>query len=183
MRVIAGKARSIKLNTPEGFDTRPTTDRIEETLFNMLQDEIYDICFLDLFAGSGGIGIEALSRGASKAYFVESNKKACEVIKDNLSRTHLEENATVLNMQALSACRSLSGKERFSVVFMDPPYGKGLEKQVLTDSSFITLLEDKALVIIEADMDTELLPDDCPGLKVLKEKLYKTNKHIFLEKC
>ena len=183
MRVIAGKAKRINLNTPAGMDTRPTTDRIKETLFNMIQDEIYDICFLDLFAGSGAIGIEALSRGSSKAYFVENNRKACEVIKDNLSRTHLEDMATVLNMPVLSAVKSLSGKEKFSVVFMDPPYGKGLERQVLADSSFMSILEDGALVIVEANLDTVISDEDIPGLRLLKEKIYKTNKHIFFEKC
>ncbi len=183
MRVIAGKARRIQLNAPAGMDTRPTTDRIKETLFNMIQDELYDIKFLDLFAGSGGIGIEALSRGAAKAYFVESNKKACEVIRDNLARTHLEDAAEVVNMTALSAIKRLSGKERFQVVFMDPPYGKGFEKQIMSDVSFCSLLEDNALVIVEADLDTVLSPYDYPGLTLLKEKIYKTNKHIFLEKC
>ena len=183
MRVIAGKAKRINLNAPAGMDTRPTTDRIKETLFNMIQDELYEINFLDLFAGSGGIGIEALSRGAKKAYFVENNRHACEVIKDNLIRTHLDESASVLNMTSIAAVKNLSGKERFHVVFMDPPYGKDLEKQVMSDSSFINILEDKALVIVEADLDTSLSDEDCPGLRILKEKIYKTNKHIFLEKC
>lgn len=183
MRVIAGKARRIILNTPPGMDTRPTTDRIKETLFNMIQDELFDINFLDLFAGSGGIGIEALSRGAAKAFFVENNRKACEVIKDNLIRTHLTEEADVMNMTALSAVKTLSGKERFSVVFMDPPYGKDLEKQILREPSFISILEDNALVIVEASLDTAFAEDDYQGFKLLKEKFYKTNKHVFFEKC
>lgn len=183
MRVIAGKAKRINLKAPEGMDTRPTTDRIKETLFNMLQDELYDINFLDLFAGSGGIGIEAISRGAAKAYFVESSKKACDVIKDNISRTHFEEEAHVLNMNALAAVKCLSGNEKFHVVFMDPPYGKGLEKQVMCEPAFSNILEDHALIIVEADLDTSLSPEDYLGLRILKEKIYKTNKHIFLEKC
>ena len=84
MRVIAGKAKRLQLKTPTGMDTRPTTDRIKETLFNMIQDELYDIYFLDLFSGSGGIGIEALSRGARKAVFVEQNRNASDIIRDNL---------------------------------------------------------------------------------------------------
>ena len=87
MRVIAGTARSLKLVTPEGTDTRPTTDRIKETLFNMLQFDLQDAAFLDLFAGSGAIGIEALSRGASYACFVDSSTKAEECIKNNLTHT------------------------------------------------------------------------------------------------
>lgn len=182
MRVIAGKARSIKLNTPEGFDTRPTTDRIKETLFNMIHNNVYDCVFLDLFSGSGGIGIEALSRGAAKAYFVESNRKACNIINDNLTRTHLKEDANILPMTALGAIKSLSGKEKFDIVFMDPPYGKELEKQILTEPSFIDILADEALVIIESDLNTFFDENEHPGLRLSKEKIYKTNKHTFFEK-
>ena len=91
MRVIAGSARSLKLKTLEGIETRPTTDRIKETLFNMISPQMYDCIFLDLFAGSGGIGIEALSRGAKEAVFVERNPKAMECVKENLKFTRQEE--------------------------------------------------------------------------------------------
>lgn len=97
MRVIAGSARRLLLKTIEGMDTRPTTDRIKETLFNMLNTQIPGCTFLDLFSGSGAIGIEALSRGAKQAFFVESNPEAVSCIRENLSRTHLEEGALVLN--------------------------------------------------------------------------------------
>ena len=176
MRVIAGKARRLQLKTPAGMDTRPTTDRIKETLFNMLQDELTDIHFLDLFSGSGGIGIEALSRGAARAWFVEQNRNAAEIIKENLIFTHLIDQAEIMNTSAISAVTMLH------VVFMDPPYGKGLEKEVLRHPVFLQILHDQALVVVEADLDTNLLPEEIPGLHILKEKIYKTNKHIFLEK-
>ena len=182
MRVIAGKAKRLQLKTPQGMDTRPTTDRIKETLFNMIQDELYDIHFLDLFSGSGGIGIEALSRGAKKAYFVEQNRNAADIIRENLRYTHLEEQGDVMNCTVISALSMLQGKETFHVVFMDPPYNRGLEKEVLRHPAFNQILEDKALVIVEADLQTELLDEDIVGFRILKEKIYKTNKHIFLEK-
>lgn len=182
MRVIAGKARRLQLKTPKGLDTRPTTDRIKETLFNMIQDELYDIRFLDMFSGSGGIGIEALSRGAQYSVFVERNREACEIIKENLHTTHLEGQGKVMNMPALSAITALKDLETFHVVFMDPPYGMGLEKEVLKHPDFMDILEDKALIIVEADLDTVLSDEDIPGMHILKEKIYKTNKHIFLEK-
>lgn len=182
MRVIAGKAKRLQLKTPKGMDTRPTTDRIKETLFNMIQDELYDIHFLDLFSGSGGIGIEALSRGAKKAVFVEQNREAVAVIKENLQYTHLDGQADVMNCSAISAISMLQGRETFHVVFMDPPYSKGLEKEVLRHPSFIQILEEKALVIVEADLETFLMDEDIVGFRLLKEKIYKTNKHIFLEK-
>ena len=182
MRVIAGKAKRLQLKTPKGMDTRPTTDRIKETLFNMIQDELYDIHFLDLFSGSGAIGIEALSRGAKNACFVEQNKAAVDIIKQNLEFTHLSEQAEVLTCSAISAISMLQGKEKFHVVFMDPPYGKGLELEVLQNPGFYQILQDKALIIVEADLETSLYDKDLTGFQILKEKIYKTNKHIFLEK-
>ncbi|MDO5156707.1 MAG: 16S rRNA (guanine(966)-N(2))-methyltransferase RsmD [Eubacteriales bacterium] len=182
MRVIAGKARHLTLKTPRGMDTRPTTDRIKETLFNMLQNEIYDVCFLDLFAGSGGIGIEALSRGAKKAVFVEQNREACSIIQENLKFTHLDDQGEVMCQSALQAVSRLRGMISFEVVFMDPPYGKDLELQVLQSADFLSILSDKALIIVEANLDTKFSEAEIPGLRILKEKIYKTNKHIFLEK-
>ncbi|MDE6761204.1 MAG: 16S rRNA (guanine(966)-N(2))-methyltransferase RsmD [Lachnospiraceae bacterium] len=182
MRVIAGKAKRLQLKTPQGMETRPTTDRIKETLFNMIQDEIYDVCFLDLFSGSGGIGIEALSRGARRACFVEQSRAAVDVIKENLRYTHLEEQAEVLHCTAAAALKMLQGKDCFDIVFMDPPYGRGLETDILKNPVFYQILQDKALIIIEADLDTKLREVELSGFRILREKIYKTNKHIFLEK-
>ena len=103
MRVISGTAKSLRLKTPEGMDTRPTTDRIKETLFNMLQPLLPGSLFVDLFSGSGGIGIEALSRGADHAYFVENEKRAVFCIVENLRFTRLTDRATVLKTDVLSA--------------------------------------------------------------------------------
>ena len=129
MRVIAGKARRLNLKTIPGNETRPTTDRIKETLFNILQPEIPGCRFLDLFSGSGGIGIEALSRGASYAVFVEKNPKAAACIRENLAFTKLAEDGKLLNMDVLQALRSLEGKGVFDIIFMDPPYNNELERQ------------------------------------------------------
>ena len=111
MRVIAGKARRLPLKTIEGLDTRPTTDRIKETLFNILQNDLYDIRFLDIFSGSGGIGIEALSRGASEAYFIENNRAAAACIKENLRIwMHRQRCCSVMCWQDLDVLR---GRSRF----------------------------------------------------------------------
>ena len=117
MRVIAGKGRRLPLKTLPGSDTRPTTDRIKETLFSILQPEIPDCSFLDLFSGSGAIGIEALSRGAASAVFVEKNPKACSCIRENLTFTKLAENGKLLAMDALQALRSLEGRQVFDCVY------------------------------------------------------------------
>ena len=111
MRVIAGKARRLLLKTIEGQDTRPTTDRIKETLFNILNPDLPGTTFLDLFSGSGGIGIEALSRGADRAVFIEMNPKAAECIRENLQTTKLEEESVVMNCDVLTGLRRLEGKD------------------------------------------------------------------------
>ena len=182
MRVIAGSARSLKLKTLEGIDTRPTTDRIKETLFNMIAPYLYDCEFLDLFAGSGGIGIEALSRGAKEAVFVEKNPKAMECIKENLKFTRLEKKGITLTKDVLNALYQLEGDKVFDYIFMDPPYNHEWEKQVLEFLADTTLLADDGIIIVEASKETDLSYAEELGYSIIKEKMYKTNKHIFLEK-
>lgn len=132
MRVIAGSARRLVLKCPEGKHTRPTTDRIKETLFNILQGEIVDARFLDLFSGSGGIGIEALSRGAKQCVFVENEREAVTCIKQNLKTTRLSDQAQVMAMDVMQAIRRLDSlHEPFDIIFMDPPYHKDFEIKVI----------------------------------------------------
>ena len=134
MRVIAGTARRLQLVTPRGMETRPTTDRIKETLFNILQNDLCGCRFLDLFAGSGGIGIEALSRGGAEAVFVDNSKEALSCIRENLSKTHLSDRAIVLGQDCVSAIHALDAKKKqFDIIFMDPPYQLGAEKEALAE--------------------------------------------------
>ena len=182
MRVIAGKARRLALKTVPGMETRPTTDRIKETLFNILQPEIPDCRFLDLFSGSGGIGIEALSRGAESAVFVEKNPKACACIRENLTFTKLAEHGKLLNMDVLQALRSLEGEEAFDCIFMDPPYNKDLERQVLEYLKDSSLANTDTLIVTEADLHTDFSYVEELGYELSRSKEYKTNKHIFLHK-
>ena len=180
MRVIAGTARSLPLKTPEGMDTRPTTDRIKETLFNMLQTKIGGSVFVDLFSGSGGIGIEALSRGATKAYFVEYDKKALTCIKENLSFTKFLPQATVINADACSAIDRIG--EEADIIFMDPPYESGLDVAVLRLLKDAKCVTEDTMVIVEASIDRDLADFENCGFFVSREKKYKTNKHVFLYK-
>ena len=131
MRVIAGTARSLQLKAPLGDHTRPTTDRVKETLFNMIQGEIPGCVFLDLFAGSGGIGIEALSRGATFAVFVENDKNAQVCIEDNLAHTKFKPKTVLCKQDVFVSLQSLEYKYQFDVIFMDPPYDQELERRVL----------------------------------------------------
>ena len=180
MRVIAGIARSLPLKTPLGDKTRPTTDRIKETLFNMLQTYITDAVFIDFFCGSGGIGIEAISRGASRAYFIENDKEALACLKDNLNFTKFTDQATIIAQDALNGVYQL--REKADIIFMDPPYDSGL------DISLLSLLKDSAcvtedtLIIVEMSVHRDIHEFEALGFEVTKEKKYKTNKHLFLYK-
>ncbi|MBR1816906.1 MAG: 16S rRNA (guanine(966)-N(2))-methyltransferase RsmD [Lachnospiraceae bacterium] len=180
MRVIAGTARSLPLKTIEGLDTRPTTDRIKETLFNMLTGYIPDAKFLDLFAGSGGIGIEALSRGADSCTFVELNPKAIACIEDNVAFTHFKDNSNILKADAISYVSGLKYVD-YDVIFMDPPYGKDLERQVLSAIKDKEFTED-TLIVVEAALDEDFSYVNTLGYEITKDKRYKSNKHIFLKK-
>lgn len=181
MRVIAGSAKRLQLKTLEGIETRPTTDRIKETLFNMLAPYMSGCRFLDLFAGSGGIGIEALSRGASEAVFVEQNPKAMECIRENLKYTKLDHKAMTVSADVLTALYRLEGEKKFDYVYMDPPYHQLLEKPVLSYLKDSDLLEEDAVIIIEASKDTSFDYLEEFEMSLIKEKIYKTNKHVFIE--
>lgn len=184
MRVIAGKARRTQLVTPEGMNTRPTTDRIKETLFNMINSELYDCRFMDLFSGSGGIGIEALSRGAAFCTFVENDSEAVRCIQQNLKKTRLKEQAEIIKMDAVSAVKRLqsNGEKPYDFIFMDPPYNHLYEKDVLTALKDTKLVDEYTTIIIEASLDTQTAYVEELGFYIDKIKEYKTNKHIFVSK-
>lgn len=183
MRVIAGSAKRLLLKTVDGMDTRPTTDRIKETLFNMLQPSLYDCTFLDLYSGSGSIGIEALSRGARSTVFVENNPKAIACIRENLTHTHLEDKAIVMTCDVITALSNMEKQNlRFQIIFMDPPYDNLHEKAVLQYLSHSTLIDEDTIIITEASKETETnyLPE--LGFALVRTKEYKTNKHLFITK-
>ena len=180
-RVIAGTARSMPLKTPKGDATRPTTDRIKETLFNILMPDLPGCVFIDLFAGCGSIGIEALSRGASHAYFIDNDKEANTCIVENLHFTKMEEKATVLKQDALSALSGIHEKEA-DIIFADPPYEAGVEEALLSTLSRMSYVTPFTIIIIEADLSKTFEFASKYGFTVTREKCYKTNKHVFLKK-
>jgi 16S rRNA (guanine966-N2)-methyltransferase len=171
------------LETPEGLDTRPTSDRIKETLFNMIAFDIPDCNFLDLFSGSGQMGIEALSRGAKEAVFVEKDKKALTCINHNLAKAKFEDCSKVFNEDVFSAISRLKCSDGFDIVFMDPPYNKLIEKQVLESLVSRDYITDDTMIIVEASIETSFDYVSELGYSIVKEKVYKTNKHIFLKKA
>lgn len=182
MRVIAGTARSIPLVSPEGEEiTRPTQDKIKETLFNIIQNEVPGCVFLDLCAGSGAIGIEAVSRGARRSYLVERDRKALACIETNVHKTHLEDQIIILKTDVLNAIRNIHEKQA-GVIYIDPPYQSGLEQPILQELSRAPYVTEDTLLIVEAALDTDFDFVSDLGLEVTRVKGYRSQKHVFIRK-
>lgn len=181
MRVISGKCRGTHLIAPEGMETRPTTDRIKETLFNMIAFDLPECEFLDLFSGSGAIGIESLSRGAKRAVFVDQGDKALNCIRENLEKTRLKDSAQILNCSAQEAIRSLGQKkESFDIIFMDPPYAlEGIDELIGIIAEYEVLKEDGYIILERSTKSIVNLPQN---LVLWKEKRYKTTTLSFIKK-
>lgn len=157
MRIITGTARGMKLKTPKGMETRPTADRIKESLFNILGGRVYGTQVLDAFAGTGNLGLEALSRGAEHAVFID--RATAALVKENAEHTHLAEKAEIFRGDAPVILGRLAREGRsFDLVFCDPPYRKGLWEKVLTALDTMPLLSEKAVVVVEHGRDENELP-------------------------
>lgn len=180
MRVIAGKYRSRVLDTPKGMDTRPTTDRIKETLFNIINDRLPGASFLDLFAGSGQMGIEAISRGADFACFVDKGREPQDCIRRNIDRLGILGQCEIIGQDAVSAIRTML-KRHFDLVFMDPPYRAEKEGEILEALKDSGLIDAETLIIIEADLHRDFNFVQELGFRIVRIKTYKTNQHIFLQ--
>ena len=173
MRVITGKARGIQLKTPDGMKTRPTADRVKEAIFSIIQFEIPGAKVLDLFGGTGQLGIEALSRGADSAVFVDAGDDACKLIKENLRRTKLESQAKVIRadyLQYLSSC-----KESFSLILLDPPYAEVFLENSLNRISEIDILQTNGIIVTERPIE-KALNLEIPGFS--RSKDYKYGKTL-----
>ena len=154
MRVITGTARGRRLLEPEGMDTRPTTDRVKEGLFNVLQFDIEGRKVLDLFAGTGQLGIECLSRGAAEAVFAERRPDALKLIRENLKRTRLQEDARVVRsdyLDYLSRCR-----EQYDIIFLDPPYAEVFLENSIKRITEIDILQSNGIIAAERPLGKEL---------------------------
>jgi 16S rRNA (guanine(966)-N(2))-methyltransferase RsmD len=173
MRVISGRARGTKLKTIESMSTRPTLDRVKESLFNILQNDITEKNVLDLFAGSGALGIEALSRGANKAYFSDSNPEAVKVIKENLTKTRFIDYSKVYNMSYEKAITKMSNENvKIDIVFIDPPYRLGIAANSIKLIIQNDLLNENAIIVVETD-EKERDIKEILELKNLNKELQK----------
>ena len=166
MRVITGSARGRKLKTPENYDIRPTTDNVKESVFNIIQFDIEGRRVLDLFAGTGQLGIECLSRGASSAVFVDKSREAVKIVKENLKACGLS--GTVVQSDALSFLRTCG---KFDIIFVDPPYDSDLYESVLNTVNSIDILSDGGIIICESRRE-RALPEMTAPYKKRREYTY-----------
>ena len=174
MRVISGTARGTKLNSIEELSTRPTLDRVKESLFNIIQPRIQDSIVLDLFSGSGAIGIEFLSRGCKTAYLCDNSNKAINMIRQNLERTRLQDNAIVINKDYKKCLQELSDRKiAFDMIFIDPPYKDDIAVDSVKMILSLNLLKKDGIIIIETDeKDREV-----DNLKKLDIQVYDIRKY------
>lgn len=171
VRVISGSARGLKLNTPGDDRVRPTTDRVKESMFNIVQDWVYDSQVLDLFAGSGALGIEALSRGASQAVFCDNSLDSIKIIKSNIEKARVADRSQIVIGDFKRCLRDMEAKNQsFDMIFVDPPYYEGLFEEVLDTIRSCKILKKDGIVIVEHDAKKPI--GQVEGLEVYKEKKY-----------
>ena len=154
MRVITGKARGVSLKTPEGMQTRPTTDRVKEAMFSIIHFDVPGAKVLDLFGGTGQLGIEALSRGAENAVFVDSREESCKLIRENLTRTKLQPQGKVVRADYLEYIRRC--REKFDIILLDPPYAEVFLENALKTIVEIDILQSGGIIIAERPLGKEL---------------------------
>lgn len=181
MRIISGKARGTKLYTLEGTNTRPTLDRVKESIFNIIQNEIEDSTVLDLFAGSGAIGLECLSRGAKKAVLCDKSKEAIQIIKRNIEKTHMEEKTYCIN-DDFETCLERLKKEQFDIIYIDPPYATDYICKSLKKIKELEIAKKESIIIVETDDEQRILKDiGNIEIKIVDKRKYGRATIIFLE--
>ncbi len=171
MRIISGIARGTKLYTLEGTNTRPTLDRVKEALFSAIQQKIIDACVLDLFAGSGALALESISRGAKKAYLCDHSKQAINVIKMNIEKMHAKEKTEVLQMDYKQALTNVAGK-KFDIIFLDPPYETNYVEEALRIIIKQDIINEQGIVIVETDNEKKLEEINKMEIDIIKIKKY-----------
>ena len=181
MRIISGKARGTKLYTLDGTATRPTLDRVKESLFNIIQNDIEDSTVLDLFSGSGAIGLEFLSRGAKRAILCDSSKDAIKIIKQNVQKTHFEEKVEVYNMEFTKLVERLQN-QKFDIIYIDPPYATDFIKISLEKIIEYELVNENTKIIVETDDETRILNQiEKMDVEITDKRKYGRATIIFLK--
>ena len=182
MRIIGGKARGTKLYTLDGDNTRPTLDRVKESLFNIIQTKIPDSVFLDLFSGSGAIGLEAISRGAKKAILCDKSKDAIQIIKKNIEKTHSQERVELHNTDFTECLSKI--KEQLDLIYIDPPYKTDFILKALEIIQNSRMTKDTTIIILETDEEERILKQiENLKFEVIDKRKYGIAHIIFLKRC
>lgn len=172
MRIITGIAKGSRLKAPKGLLTRPTTDRVKESLFNILRNLVLDANVLDIFAGTGNLGLEALSRGANHVVFVDNNRESIQIIKENAQHTKLINQTEIYKMDVFSMLMKLCQQNtQFDLIFCDPPYNKGFVQKVLEIIDGSNILKKDGILVIEHDKK-DILDVQCKFLRLLRQEKY-----------
>lgn len=181
MRIISGKARGTKLYTLDGENTRPTLDRVKESLFNIIQSKIKDCIFLDLFSGSGAIGLEAASRGAKKVILCDKSKEVIQVIKRNIEKTHTEEQTELYHTSSQELLENKI-KEKVDIIYIDPPYKTNLAFESVRTILDKKIINKNSIMIIETD-EVERVINQIKKLKleIIDQRRYGRAHLIFLK--
>lgn len=169
MRVIAGTAKGVQLKTPDGMLTRPTTDRVKEALFSIIQFELPGAKVLDLFGGTGQLGIEAVSRGAKSAVEIDSREDACRLIRENVKRTKMDSSIRVIRSDYKKYLQT--AKEQFDIIFLDPPYAEVFLEESMNIISKIDILRPGGIIVAERPLGKDL-PFENPGFTRSKDYKY-----------
>lgn len=181
MRIISGKARGTNLYTLPGKTTRPTLDRVKESVFNIIQNDIKNSVFLDLFSGSGAIGLEAASRGAKKVVLCDSSKQAISIIKKNIEKTHLEDSVVVYSSDFQECLKKLT-KEKFDLIYLDPPYKTDFVIKSIDLILKLDLVNENSVIIVETDDETTINKLENLKMKITGKKKYGRAYVVFLKK-
>ena len=182
MRIISGKAKGTKLYTLQGDNTRPTLDRVKESIFNIIQSQIPEATVLGLFAGSGAIGLEMLSRGAKKAILCDKSKEAIGIIKKNIQKTHMEEKVELYNID-FKECIEKVSKEKFDIIYIDPPYETNFIEKSLEKIIEKNIIQENGIIILETDDEKRIKKEiEKINVAIIDERKYGRANIIFLSK-
>lgn len=183
MRIISGTAKGTKLYTLEGLETRPTLDRVKESVFNIIQNKIVDSTVLDLFSGSGAVGLEFASRGAKKVYLCDKSKYACEIINKNISKTHLENKVELMNMDFINAIKQVQNV-KFDIIYLDPPYKTDFIKIAIEELIKNNNLMQETIIIAETDEKEKIIKqvEEMERIEIKEERKYGRAYILFLKK-
>ena len=183
MRIISGKARGTKLYTLDSMSTRPTLDRVKESIFNIIRNEIEEAIILDLFTGSGAIGLEMLSRGAKKAVLCDKSKEAIEIVKKNIEKTHMNEKVELYNCD-FKSCLEKVKNQKFDIIYIDPPYETDFIAQSLKKIIELDIIKEESKIILETDNEQRILKDiENMDVEVIDKRKYGRATIIFLKKA